>query len=97
MSVVPASVIVEGIASDCRMFKGGSCKVSFPLNTEVRATDDIRRFRTIVVARGSAGRVVDVQPKNARILYAVEFPIRRSANATVTIPGLSEIELTPAG
>jgi hypothetical protein len=97
LSVVPASVIVEGIASDCRMFKGGSCKVSFPLNTEVRATDDIRRFRTIVVARGSAGRVVDVQPKNARILYAVEFPIRRSANATVTIPGLSEIELTPAG
>ena len=97
MSFLPGSVIVEGIASDCRMFQGGSCKVPFPLNTEVRATDDIRRFRTMVVVRGSAGRVVDVQPKNAKILYAVEFPIRRSANATVTIAGLSEIELTPAG
>ena len=63
--------------------------------TRVRARHDLQRGRTVVVKRGSRGRVVDSWPNWSSTTYSVEFSPDRFSGATVTLSGLTERDIVP--
>jgi len=64
--------------------------VSLQELSQVRASHDIRRFRTTVVAHGSPGRIVALCPGQTNPTYTVEFSPRGVSGATVVLAGLND-------
>ncbi len=64
--------------------------MSLQERSQVRASHDIRRFRTTVVAHGSPGRIVALCPGQTDSTYTVEFSPRGVSGATVVLAGLND-------
>ena len=63
--------------------------------TTVHAMHDLQRGRTVVIKRGSHGRVVDSWPNWSCTTYSVEFTPEGVPGATVTLSGLTERDVQP--
>jgi hypothetical protein len=63
--------------------------------TPVHATHDIQRGRTVVVKHGSHGKVVDSWPNWSSTTYSVQFTPEGIPGASVTLSGLTELDVQP--
>jgi hypothetical protein len=59
----------------------------------VRATRDIRCFRTVVAKRGAPGTIVAVQPDALGLSFTVDFEPAGLSGAKITVPRLSADDL----